>query len=55
MPGDLEAAIAGFDAAIAIRNSDPAAYVHRGIANGQLGQFDAAIADFDPRDHPRAR
>ena len=35
--GDLEAAVAGFDAAIAACDSDAVVFVHRGIAYGQLG------------------
>ena len=37
--GDLEAAVAGFDAAIAVCDSDPVVFVHRGITYGQLGSL----------------
>ena len=37
--GDLEAAVAGFDAAVAIRDSDSVVFVQRGIAYGQLGSL----------------
>ena len=37
--GDLKAAIAGFNAAIAIRDCDPVAFVHRGLLMGNWGNL----------------
>ena len=45
--GDFDAAIAGFDEAIALNPADAEAYYNRGAAYAEKGEIDRAIADFD--------
>ncbi|MEZ4662046.1 MAG: tetratricopeptide repeat protein [Caldilineaceae bacterium] len=47
-PGELDAAIADYDQAIALNPEDATAYNNRSIARRDLpGELDAAIADYD--------
>ncbi|MEZ4708787.1 MAG: tetratricopeptide repeat protein [Caldilineaceae bacterium] len=46
-PGELDAAIADYDQAIALNPQDADAYYNRGNARRDQGELDAAIADYD--------
>jgi len=45
--GELDAAIADYDRAIALAPDSAAAYINRGRAKSNKGDFDAALADYD--------
>lgn len=45
--GDLDGAIASFDAALALQPKMAAAYLNRGLAYQRQGQLDRALADLD--------
>jgi tetratricopeptide (TPR) repeat protein len=45
--GDMDAAIAAFDAAIAIRPEDAFAHLNRGLALRQRGEIEQAVAEYD--------